>query len=205
MAVILAYTSPALGHLYPFCALLQELAARGHQVQVRTLADGVRLCRQLGFEAEPVDPRIESLHNADSVGGVLRAASDTVRTLTDCAALEVGDIDRAVCQVAPDLVIVDSNCWGAISYLEAKGVARVVSAFTPYLRSPGSPPFGPGARPWPGPAGRVRDWGVGLVTGQVRPSVPAGHAPGAGRSRPARGAHGRRVAAARPGDGGRDR
>ncbi len=168
MAVILAYTSPALGHLYPFCALLRELAGRGHQVHVRTLADGVQLCRDLGFEADAVDARIESLHNEDSVGGVLRAAGETVRALAACAAVEVGDIGRAVRQVAPDLVIVDSNCWGAISFAEAENLAFVVfSAFTPYLRSPGSPPFGPGARPWPGPLGRVRDWGVGLVTGAV--------------------------------------
>ncbi|WP_395308995.1 glycosyltransferase [Mycobacterium sp. AMU20-3851] len=168
MALILAYTSPALGHLYPFCALLQELAARGHQIRVRTLADGVQLCRDLGFEAGAVDARIESLHNENSAGGVLRAAGGTVRALTACAAVEVGDIEQAVREVAPDLVIVDSNCWGAISFAEANDLAFVVfSAFTPYLRSPGSPPFGPGARPWPGPLGRIRDWGVGLVTSAV--------------------------------------
>ena len=168
MAVILAYTAPALGHLYPFCAQLRELADRGHQVHVRTLAEGVRLCRDLGFEAAAVDPRIETLHNQGSTGGVLRAAGDTVRALAACAAVEAGDIERAVRQTRPDLVIVDSNCWGAISYAEANNLAFVVfSAFTPYLRSPGSPPFGPGARPWPGPLGRIRDWGVGLVTGAV--------------------------------------
>jgi UDP-N-acetylglucosamine:LPS N-acetylglucosamine transferase len=37
MAVVLAYTSPAIGHLFPFCALLGELAARGHEIHVRTL------------------------------------------------------------------------------------------------------------------------------------------------------------------------
>ena len=30
MATILAYTSPALGHLFPFSALLSELSDRGH-------------------------------------------------------------------------------------------------------------------------------------------------------------------------------
>ena len=60
MAVVLAYTSPAIGHLFPFCALLGELASRGHRVHVRTLDAGVDLCRRLGFAAERVDPRIES-------------------------------------------------------------------------------------------------------------------------------------------------
>ncbi len=56
MAVILAYTSPAIGHLFPFCALLGELASRGHQVHVRTLDSGVDLCGRLGFVAQAVDP-----------------------------------------------------------------------------------------------------------------------------------------------------
>ena len=68
MAVVLAYTSPAIGHLYPFCALLGELAARGHQIHVRTLASGVELCRRLGFAAERVDPRVEALQSEDWSG-----------------------------------------------------------------------------------------------------------------------------------------
>jgi hypothetical protein len=38
MARILAYTSPALGHLFPFSALLLEMAARGHEIHLRTLS-----------------------------------------------------------------------------------------------------------------------------------------------------------------------
>lgn len=168
MAVILAYTSPALGHLYPFCALLGELSARGHEIHMRTLASGVELCREQGFAAEPVDPGIEALHNDATGGGVLRAAAETVRVLTRRAALEVGDLRRAISAVSPDLVVVDSNCWGAMSLTEAENIPSVVfSPFMPYLRSPGSPPFGAGARPWPGPWGRIRDWGVGLVTRRV--------------------------------------
>lgn len=166
--MILAYTSPALGHLYPFCALLAELSDRGHDIHLRTLAGGVDLCRQQGFTAEPVDPRIEALHNDATEGGVLRAATETVRVLARRAAFEVGDLARAMADVSPDLVVVDSNCWGAMSFTEAKGIPSVVlSPFMPYLRSPGSPPFGAGARPWPGPLGRIRDWGVGLVTRRV--------------------------------------
>jgi hypothetical protein len=36
MAVILAYGSPALGHLYPPGALLRELGGRGHQIHLRS-------------------------------------------------------------------------------------------------------------------------------------------------------------------------
>ena len=38
---ILAYTSPARGHLYPLVPILDELAGRGHRIAVRTLASEV--------------------------------------------------------------------------------------------------------------------------------------------------------------------
>ena len=41
MAVILAYGSPALGHLFPLAALLSELAERGHRVHLHTMSGGV--------------------------------------------------------------------------------------------------------------------------------------------------------------------
>lgn len=164
MAVVLAYTAPAIGHLFPFCALLTELADRGHEIHIRTLAAQVDLCRELGFAAAPVDRRIEAVQGVETVS-VLKSVGNTVRVLTERAALEVGDVDRALRAVDPDLVIVDANCWGAMSALEAQTRPwAVFSPFIPYLRAPGSPPFGAGARPMRGPAGRVRDWGVGSVT-----------------------------------------
>lgn len=57
MAVVLAYTSPVIVHPFPFCALVSELAARGHEIHVRTLESGVELRRRLGFAAQRVDPR----------------------------------------------------------------------------------------------------------------------------------------------------
>jgi hypothetical protein len=53
MAVVLAYTSPAIGHLFPFCALLGELAARGHEIHVRTLEGTVNL-RSCGRSANRI-------------------------------------------------------------------------------------------------------------------------------------------------------
>ena len=61
MANILAYTSPALGHLFPITALLTELHRRGHSITLRTLADGVAIGSALGFATQPIDPRIESI------------------------------------------------------------------------------------------------------------------------------------------------
>lgn len=166
MAVVLAYTSPALGHLFPFCALLGELAARGHQVHVRTLASGVQLCRRLGFAAQRVDPRIEALQSEDwTTGSALSVAGKTVEVLTGRAGLEVADLSAAIADVAPDVMLIDANCWGAISSAETAAIPWLVfSPFTPYLDSPGSPPFGPGFAPLPGWVGRVRDAGVRTVT-----------------------------------------
>ena len=89
MATILAYTSPALGHLLPISALLTELSRRGHTVHVRTLSTGVEIGQRLGFTADAIDPRIEAIEQddwkatnprcrAEAVGrGVRRAAPRT--------------------------------------------------------------------------------------------------------------------------------
>src|SRR6267142_4857939 len=65
MATILAYTSPALGHLLPISALLSELSRRGHTVHVRTLSSGVEIGQGLGFTADAIDPRIEGILQDD--------------------------------------------------------------------------------------------------------------------------------------------
>ncbi|CAN5454822.1 glycosyltransferase [soil metagenome] len=166
MAVVLAYMSPAIGHLFPYCALLSELADRGHEIHVRTLYSGVELCRRLGFTAQRVDPRIESLQSDDwTTPSALRVAGKTVDVLVRRAELEVADITSAMSTVAPDVVLVDANCWGAISAAETGDTPWLVfSPFIPYLDSPGSPPFGPGYPPRSGIVGRIRDLGVKSVT-----------------------------------------
>ncbi|MDF2824158.1 MAG: glycosyltransferase, family [Mycobacterium sp.] len=169
MAVILAYTSPAIGHLFPFCALLRELASRGHRIEVRTLGSGVQLCRDMGFAAQPVDPRIEALQSQDwATASALRAADMTVDVLVRRAEFEVADLRAAMDEVSPDMVLVDANCWGAMSVLETQHLPWLVfSPFIPYLDGPGSPPFGPGYAPRPGWVWRIRDAGVKLVTTAV--------------------------------------
>jgi len=47
---ILAYTSPARGHLFPLVPILDELSSRGHKVAVRTLASEVPMLRERGFD-----------------------------------------------------------------------------------------------------------------------------------------------------------
>ena len=89
----------------------------------------------------------------------------TIDVLCRRAVLEVDDVRRAIERVQPDALIVDANCWGAVSLADSADIPwSVFSPFTPYLRSRGVPPFGPGIRPLPGIIGRVRD-------AQVRPVV----------------------------------
>jgi UDP:flavonoid glycosyltransferase YjiC (YdhE family) len=47
MGMILAYTSPARGHLYPLVPVLDELRSRGHDVALCTLSSEVELMRSL--------------------------------------------------------------------------------------------------------------------------------------------------------------
>lgn len=159
MAVILAYGSPSLGHLFPLAALLSELVERGHQVHLRTMSSGVGKARAAGINAEPVDARIEAIVAPDwTARNALDVLKMSIDVLCQRAALEVQDLLGAMEHVRPDALIVDANCWGAMSLADAGGTPWVVfSPFTPYLRSPGVPPFGPGLRPLPGVVGRLRD------------------------------------------------
>jgi MGT family glycosyltransferase len=74
---------------------------------------------------------------------------------------EVADLADATAQVQPDALLVDVNCWGALSAAEAGGVPwACFSPYTPPLRSPGVPPFGLGLKPSPGVLGHLRDAAV---------------------------------------------
>ena len=189
MARILAYTSPALGHLFPFSALLLELSGRGHDVHLRTLSTGVDLGRRLGFTTDIIDPRIESIANDDwkasNPRGALKRAVDV---FCRRAAYEVADFADAVERTRPDALLVDVNCWGALSVADAGDTPwACFSPYTPALQSRGVPPFGLGLAPMRGPVGRVRDaalrpLAIGMMERAVLPAgnkirVSAGAAP----------------------------
>ncbi len=55
MPRVLAYTSPARGHLYPLVPILDVLRGRGHEIHVRTLAAEVERLSARGFDAQPID------------------------------------------------------------------------------------------------------------------------------------------------------
>jgi MGT family glycosyltransferase len=159
MATVLAYTSPALGHLLPISALMLELCRRGHTVHVRTLSNGVEIAQRLGFTADAIDSRIEGIELDDWKATNPRdALKRAVAVFGRRAPREVADLADAVARVRPDALLVDVNCWGALSAADAGDIPwACLSPYTPLLRSPGVPPFGLGLKPLPGVLGRIRD------------------------------------------------
>jgi len=159
MSRVLAYTSPARGHLFPLTPILDELRARGHDIAVRTLSAEVELMRSRGFAAAAVDPAVEAIEHDDwrerRAQPALRRA---VSTFCSRAEHDAPDLARAIAEERPDALIVDIQSWGALAAAEAWGGPW--AAFCPYpmpLPSRDAPPFGPGLAPARGVLGRLRD------------------------------------------------
>ncbi|MHC6592284.1 glycosyltransferase [Arthrobacter sp. C152] len=159
MSTVLAYTSPAIGHLFPMVPVLLELKARGHDVHVRGLRQQLPVLRGAGFQAEAIDGRLPGIELNDYRAGNARAAlASNVQTFTARARFDAPDLQAAIDAVKPDLLVVDINSWGARIAAEASGLPwATFSPYTPPLASRGTPPFGPGLDPMPGPLGRARD------------------------------------------------
>lgn len=170
MSSVLAYTSPAIGHLFPMVPLLLELQARGHEVHVRTIPQHVPTLSALGLHAGPVDGQLLEIEHHDYTAGSTKdALASSVETFTARARLDAPDLRHAIDAVRPDLLLVDINAWGARIAAEASGLPwATFSPYTPPLESHGTPPFGPGLLPMSGPLGRLRDAVVRrLVIGAV--------------------------------------
>ena len=159
MARVLAYTSPARGHLFPLTPILDELQRRGHDVTVRTLASQVPLMASRGFSATPISAEVEAVELQDwRARSPQQALGASVRGFCERAEFDAVDLRDAIRDEQPDVVLVDINAWGALAAAERWGGPW--ATFCPYpmaLRSPQVPPFGPGLPPARGPLGRARD------------------------------------------------
>ena len=122
MARILAYTSPARGHLFPLTPILDELHRRGHQIALRTLASQVPLMQMRGFTAAPISEHIEVIEHDDWRARTPRAALErNLRVGTARAVYDAPDLQQAIADEHPDALIVDINSWGALAAAEAWG------------------------------------------------------------------------------------
>lgn len=159
MAQVLVYTSPARGHLYPIMGAATELSARGHEVHVVTLADEVDLVRSQGLFAESMNQAIESREMDDYKGkNPMEALALGLAAFADRAPFDRIDLHDHIERVEPDVLIIDTNSWGALAAAEASGLPWC--SFQPYftpLPSLDTPPFGPGLALARGPVGRIRD------------------------------------------------
>ncbi len=149
MARYLVYTSPARGHLYPIVPTLEELRRRGHEVVVRTLASEVELLRDLGFEAEAIDPALEH-HEMDDwrARTPIGALQDGLHVFFERARHDGPDLRQAIEEERPDALLVDINTWGATAAAETSGIPW--ATWCPYflpVPSRDAPPFGLGLPP----------------------------------------------------------
>jgi MGT family glycosyltransferase len=164
MSRVLAYTSPARGHLFPVASILVELRRRGHEIVLRTLAEEVAPMRRLGFEAAPITAEIEALEMDDwkarTQAGRFRRATGVFGAR---ARHDAPDLSRAIEEERPDAVLVDVLTLGAICAAEAWGGPW--ACFSPLalplpLASRAGPPLGLGLKPATGALGRWRDRAV---------------------------------------------
>lgn len=180
---VLAYTSPARGHLNPMMGPLLELRRRGAEVHVRTLSAAIESVRAAGLEAEPLGAAIEGLPHRDHLArNPIAAGAASFATFSARVAHEVPEFEAALEAVRPDLTLVDCTTFGAKAVAEKRGIAW--AECRPFLLEEsggGVPPFGLGLRPMGGPLGAARDRALQVVVrwfdGRSRmPPVNAGRA-----------------------------
>ncbi len=159
MARVLIYTSPAMGHLLPALGPAVELAKRGHAVHMITLASQIERVASLGISAAAMDPQIEACAMDDyTASNPLNAVELAVATFARRAAFEREDLKQAVAAFRPDVLVVDTNSFGARTAAEGSGLPWCCFQpfFTP-LPANDVPPFGPGFRHSSGLLGRLRN------------------------------------------------
>jgi MGT family glycosyltransferase len=175
MGRLLAYLSASSGNTYPAIDTLLELAHRGHEVHVRVRASEVELLGTLGLHTAGIDPQIEQVEVDDWRG---RTQTDSflrlIRGYYEWGKLEIPDLRRAIAEVGPEALIIDSNCMGGMYVAEASGLPwALYCPYPPAFRSDDVPPHGLGLRPARGPLGRVRDrmyrsLGDRMLSGELR-------------------------------------
>jgi UDP:flavonoid glycosyltransferase YjiC (YdhE family) len=159
---VLAYTSPARGHLNPMMGPLLELRRRGAEVHLRTLDAGVGPARAAGLEAEPIAAEIQAIVHTDHLASnQIASGAASFATFRRRAPHEIADFEAALDAVGPDLTLVDCTTYGAKAVAERHGIPWAESQpfFIQEAAAAARPPYGLGMRPWGGPLGFVRDRG----------------------------------------------
>jgi MGT family glycosyltransferase len=159
MATFLAYTTPAAGHLFPTVPGLLALRARGHAVHVLAQDEYLGELRALALQAHALDPAIEAIEvrDHDAATPAERLAKG-LTFLMERGELQRAELERAIAELKPDALLVDSIAYGGLVAAEASGLpwASLIPSLLP-LPGKGIPPYGLGLKPNGSPFGRIRD------------------------------------------------
>lgn len=159
MAKVLAYTSPATGHVHPIVPTLLELQRRGHDVAGRVPSWEVERLREAGIPTQPIDPAIEAIEHEDWKGkNPMDSNRISLEVFARRAERELPDLQRVIEVERPNLLLVDISTQGAATLAELRGEPwAMYSPYPLYLPSRDAPAFGAGFKPPRGPLGRLRD------------------------------------------------
>jgi MGT family glycosyltransferase len=157
MARILAYTTPATGHVFPLVPGLLALRERGHEVKLIASAEHVEALRAAGVDADAVDPRTTKVITDYEVQGrdrLHRGLADLLGRGEEQRA----DLERHIASYRPDVLLIDTIAYGAAIGAERSGLpwASIMPSLIPFPGK-GIPPYGLGLKPMRGPLGRLRD------------------------------------------------
>jgi MGT family glycosyltransferase len=159
MTTFLVYAPAAAGHVFPLVPGLLELQARGHTVHLRTGAELLATARAAGLDGSPSDSRIEDIvvrdyeHKRD-----VDRLREALSGLMARGPLERQDLEHAVVETKPDVLLIDTNTYGAAVAAERSGLpwATILPSLLP-LPDHRVPAYGLGMRPMGGPIGRLRN------------------------------------------------
>jgi MGT family glycosyltransferase len=157
MARILAYTTPATGHVFPLVPGLLALRERGHEVRLVGSAEHVEELRAAGLDAVAADPSTAKAVTDYEVQGRDRLYRG-LQDLLGRGDAQRADLERHVAAFGPDVLLIDTIAYGAASGAEKSGLpwASVMPSLIPFPGK-GIPPYGLGLKPMRGPLGFVRD------------------------------------------------
>lgn len=186
VSTILAYTSPAAGHLFPLMPGLIALRDRGHDVVVITEDAFVDTVTDEGIAARAVSPEVAGIVPRDyEVKSPRERLHRGVQTLIGRGEHEIPDLRAAIAEHDPDLLLIDINAYGAAIAATVSGLPwmMIMPTLLP-LPGAGIPPYGLGLKPMGGPIGRLRDR---VLTQQVMRMFSRAMCPGINRLRAAEG------------------
>lgn len=151
--------------LNPTFALASKLRNRGHRVHYFGIPDIVERVRSQGFDCTPVFSRafpeggLAKQYESESQGKRYGISEFRDRFLGTCELLREGELDRAVEQLQPDLLLTSSGTpWVGIAAWRTGVPVMTFSSTLISVEDSAVPPFNTGLIPKPNWSSRLRIW-----------------------------------------------